>query len=115
MAIPKMKHWFGVLQGYWFSAVCGICEEITQDLEDTMSVWLFRGKGGFNTLKLRQNGCRLADYIFKCIFFNKDVWISIKVELMYVPKDPIDNKAVLVWVMAWHQTGYKPLSEPMMT
>ena len=28
---------------------------------------------------------------------------------------PIDNKSSLVQIMAWHQTGAKPLSEPMMT
>ena len=79
MAIPKMKRWFGILQGYILSVVCGIHEEITQDLKDRMSVWLFRGNSDFNTLRLRQNGCHFADDIFKCIFLNKNVWISIKV------------------------------------
>ena len=27
---------------------------------------------------------------------------------------PIDNKPELVQVMAWHQTGDKPLPEPML-
>ena len=31
-----------------------------------------------------------------------------------VPKGPIDNKPVLVQIMAWYQTGDKLLSEPMM-
>ena len=30
-----------------------------------------------NTLRPRQNGCHFADYIFTCIFFNENVWISI--------------------------------------
>ena len=29
----------------------------------------------------------------------------------FVPKGPVDNKLVLVQVMAWHRTGDKPLSE----
>ena len=33
----------------------------------------------------------------------------------FVPEDPIDNRSALVQVMAWHQTGAKPLPEPMMT
>ena len=30
-----------------------------------------------------------------------------------VPKDQINNKQVLVQIMAWGGTGDKPLSEPM--
>ena len=57
----------------------------------------------------------LADYISKCIFLNGNVRISIKISLKFIPKGPIDNKLVLVQVMAWRQTGDKPLSEPMLT
>ena len=34
----------------------------------------------------------LADGIFKCIFLNENVRISIKISLKFVPKGPIDNK-----------------------
>ena len=37
-------------------------------------------------------------------------WISLK----FVSKDPNTNKSALVQVMAWHRTGDKPLSEPML-
>ena len=57
----------------------------------------------------------LADYISKCIFLNGNVRILIKISLKFIPKGPIDNKLVLVQVMAWRQTGDKPLSEPMLT
>ena len=57
----------------------------------------------------------LADNIFNCIFFNENVWIPIQISLKYVPRSPIDNKPALVQVMAWHRTGNKPLSEPMLT
>ena len=34
---------------------------------------------------------------------------------VYSPKGSIDNKWALVQVMAWRQTGDKPLPEPMLT
>ena len=37
-------------------------------------------------------------------------WISLK----FVPKGPIDDKPVLVQIMAWRHTGDKPLSESML-
>ena len=57
----------------------------------------------------------LADNIFKCIFLNEKVIISIKISLKFVPKGPIDNESALVQVMAWRRTGDKPLPEPMLT
>ena len=44
---------------------------------------------GFNTLRLRQNGCHFADDIFKYIFLNKNVSIVIKILLKFVPKGPM--------------------------
>ena len=37
------------------------------------------------------------------------------ISLKFVPKGPINNIPALVQIMAWRQTGDKPLSEPMMT
>ena len=54
------------------------------------------------------------DDIFKCIFLNENVWISIKIPLKFVPKSLINNVLALVQIMAWRQPGAKPLSEPMM-
>ena len=68
----------------------------------------------FNTLRPRQNGRRFPDVIFKCIFLNENVWISIKISLNFVPKGPINNIPSLVQIMAWRRPGDKPLSEPMM-
>ena len=34
---------------------------------------------------------------------------------MFVHKSPIDNLAALVQVMAWRQTGDKPLPEQMLS
>ena len=39
-----------------------------------------------NTLRLRQNGHHVSDDIFKCIFLNGNVWISLKIWLKFVPK-----------------------------
>ena len=69
--------------------------------------------GSFNTLRPRQNGRRFADDTFKRILLNENVRISIKISLKFVPKGPINNNPALVQIMAWHRTGDKPLSEPM--
>ena len=67
-----------------------------------------------NTLRLRQNGPRFADDVFKCIFFNENVWISLKISLKFVPNVPINNIPALVLILASRRPGDKPLSEPMM-
>ena len=38
-----------------------------------------------------------------------------EIELNFVATGPIKNMLTLVQIMAWHQTGNKSLSEPMMT
>ena len=68
----------------------------------------------FNTLRPGQNGRHFADDIFKCIFSNENVWISIKISLKFVPKGPINNIPALVQIMVWRRPGDKPLSEPVM-
>ena len=53
--------------------------------------------------------------IFLCWFFlYENCCIFINVSLKFVPNGPINNKLVLVRMMAWHPTGAKPLSETMM-
>ena len=36
----------------------------------------------------------------------------MSISLKFVPKGPIDNNPTLVLIMAWHQKGDKPFSEP---
>ena len=43
------------------------------------------------------------------------LYILIKIWLKFVPMDSIDNKPALVQIMAWRQTGDKPLPETMLT
>ena len=72
------------------------------------------GCASVNTLRPRQNGRHFPDDIFKCIFLNENIWISIKISLKFVYKGPINNISALVQIMAWRRPGDKPLSEPMM-
>ena len=66
-----------------------------------------------NTLRSRQNGRHFADDIFKRIFLNGNVWISINISLRFVPRGPINNIPALVQIMVWRRSGDKPLSETM--
>ena len=68
----------------------------------------------FNTLRPRQNGRHFADDIFKRIFFNENVWISIKISLKFDPKGPINKILALFQIMAWRRPGDKQLSEAML-
>ena len=67
----------------------------------------------FNTLRPKQNARHFPDDIFKSIFFNENVQISIKISLKFVPSGPIINIPSLVQIMAWRRPGDKPLYEPM--
>ena len=67
-----------------------------------------------NTLRPRQNGRHFADDVFKCIFLNENVWISLKISLKFVPKGLINNIPSLVQIRAWRRPSDKLLSEPMM-
>ena len=57
----------------------------------------------------------LSDEIFKRIFLNENIRISIEISLKFVPTVSNDNKSALVQTMARHRTGGKPLSELMLT
>ena len=75
----------------------------------TMNIF-FIGSG--NSSRPRQNGRHFAGGIFKCIFLNENVWIPIKILLMFVPKGPINNIPALDNGLATSKR--QPLSEPMM-
>ena len=51
----------------------------------------------------------------KYIFFNANIFIFIEISLRFVAKGSFDNDNESAWVqrMAWHRTGDKPLSEPI--
>ena len=60
------------------------------------------------------NGRHFADDIFKCIFLNENVWISLKISLKFVRKVQINNISALIQIIAWRWPGDKPLSETKM-
>ena len=66
-------------------------------------------------LPLDKMAAILADDNFKWIFLIENDRILIKNSLKFVPRSPIDNKAALVQIIAWRQTGDKPLPESMVT
>ena len=47
-------------------------------------------------IEAETNGRHFPDDIFKCIFLNKNVLISIKISLKFVPKGQINNIPALV-------------------
>ena len=86
-------------------------------IKNTMLSWIFMQHSSMffiNTLRPIQNGRQIPDDIFKYIFLNENVSISITISLKFAPKGPIENIPALVEIMAWHCPGDKPLSEPMM-
>ena len=42
-------------------------------------------------------------YIFKYIFLNENLWISLNISLNFVPKGHINNVPALVQIMAWRR------------
>ena len=60
----------------------------------------------------RQNGCHT---FWNALFMKVICCILIAILLKFVPDGPIDNKAALIQVTAWHQTNNKPIPEPMLT
>ena len=67
-----------------------------------------------NTLKLRQNGCHIEEEILKHISLIENYCIMILISLNIVPRGPINIKPILIQTKAWHGTGKKSLSEPVM-
>ena len=61
-----------------------------------------------------QNAHHFPDNIFKCIFLNETVWVSLKISQKCVCKVWINNSTALLQIMAWCRPGDKLLSEPMM-
>ena len=67
----------------------------------------------YNTLGPGEIDHHFADDIFKCIFLNANVSISIEISLKFIPKGLINYIPSLVQQMAWRRPDDKPLFEPM--
>ena len=107
--IPHMYAKNGPDKKVCFQFIVFLLREICKRLLNFIVFWPF-----LNTLRPRQNGRPYPDDIFKRIFFNQNVWISIKISLKFVPEVRINNIPALIQIMAWCRPGDKPLSEPMM-
>ena len=68
----------------------------------------------FNTFRPKKDGHHFPDDIFKCIFLNDNLPVSIKISLKFAPKGPINIIPALIQIMAWRRPGDKPLSESML-
>ena len=66
----------------------------------------------YSIVRPQQNGCQFAENISNAFAPSEEVWNSFNISLKFVP---IRIKSVWVHGMTWHQTGDKPLPEPMMT
>ena len=64
---------------------------------------LYNIKSMINTLRPRQNGRHFAYDLFKCIYLNENVWISLKISLKFVSRGPVNNCLVPTWrqVIIW--------------
>ena len=85
-----------------------------------------------NTLRPGQNCRHFANDIYKCIFLNKNVWISLKFSLKFVPKfritilfqhwfrewigaDQVVNHYLNQWwIVCWHTHASLVLNESIM-
>ena len=96
------------------TSICKFSHEMT--LKDNQERYSFLSltTSCVNTLRPRQKGRHFPDDIFKFIFLNENVLISMKISLKFVPGVWINNILVLGQIMAWCRLGNKPLSEPMM-
>ena len=52
--------------------------------------------------------------MFKCIFVKENIWITIKISRKFDSKGSINNIPASVQIMAWHWSGDKPLSGPIL-
>ena len=63
-----------------------------------------------------KNGRHFPNDILKCIFLNKNVWISNTIWLKFVVLNrPVDNIPALGQIIAWRRPGDKSLSEPLVS
>ena len=89
---------------YWFRMTIFYLKWWLPRLLTYISATMFRW---VNALRPGENGQHFADDNLKRIFFNENIWISIKIALKYVPTSPINNIPALFQIMAWRRPGDK--------
>ena len=68
----------------------------------------------FDTLRSEQNGWHFAEDILERIFLNENDCILNEISLICLSKSAVGSKSVLVQLMAWHLTDFKPFPEQML-
>ena len=81
---------------------------VTIVIEEGNNTWWMTSDSWTLSTSTTQNGCHLADNVFKLIFLNENCCIFIQISLTFVPKGPINNKSTLVQKTAWCRTGDTP-------
>ena len=66
----------------------------------------------FDKLRPIKKFRHFADDIFKCVFLNENIWISLKMSLKFVPKFRIYKIQAFVQIMVWRRQGDKPFWGP---
>ena len=56
-------------------------------------------------IEAETNGRHFADDTLEYIFWNENIWNSIKVSLKFISKCPIDNKPAFIQILAWRWPG----------
>ena len=102
--------WYQIEDNAW--AVSGVNNNI--GMPSTTCLLYVSSPHWVNTSRPRRNGQHYADDIFRHIFVNENIWISIKISLKFIPEGPFTNIPALVQIMAWHRPGDKPLFVSMM-
>ena len=110
--IPMYAMHFFIRLGFLFTNIT--YQDLVWRIVDANINEITTAIGSVDTLRPKQNGSHFTDDIFKYIFSDENVWISIKISLKFVPKRSINNIPTLVQIMARRGPGDKPLSEPMM-
>ena len=59
--------------------------------------------------------CRFSEYIFKCIYLERNVWIWIEIPPMFIAMCPVNMKSALDEIMAWYHAGGIHLSGAITT
>ena len=106
---PKLARW----RLYAYSKMNTRCH-ICQNTVDVISSWFKKIFVNINTLRPTQNDRCFADEVLEYNLLKGHVWISPKISLKFVPKGQMNNIPALVHVMPWHQSGDRPLYEPVM-
>ena len=94
--LNNSAHFFG---WYLDRAIIWWCYMLEYDAVQWLIWWIHP----FNTLGPRQNGRHFPDDIFKCIFLNENVRVSIKISLKIVPM--VQSTLFQNWLRQWLGAG----------